>query len=111
MTANTTSPTAATGDQEQEFVVSRTFDAPRDLVWRAWTEADRLRHWWGPKGATVLTCTNDLRPGGIFHFGLRVPDGRVMWAKWVYREVVAPERLVFVSSFSDEARNTRPAPF
>ncbi|HKD17619.1 MAG TPA: SRPBCC domain-containing protein [Thermoanaerobaculia bacterium] len=95
----------------EEFVVTREFDAPRDLVWKAWTEVERLKQWWGPKGFTMLSCTNDLRPGGAFHYGMRAPDGGVMWGKWVYREVVSPERLVFLSSFSNEKGEVTRAPF
>ena len=85
----------------REFVLSRTFDAPRSLVFRAWTEADRLAKWFGPKGFTLLSCALDLRPGGVFHYGMKAPQGGEMWGKWVFREVVPPERLVFVTSFSD----------
>jgi uncharacterized protein YndB with AHSA1/START domain len=85
------------------FVLSRTFDAPRDVVFRAFTEPERMKHWWGPKGFTVIASTMDLRPGGTYHYGLKAPDGSAMWGKFVYREVVAPERLVFVNSFSDES--------
>jgi uncharacterized protein YndB with AHSA1/START domain len=88
---------------ENEFVITRVFDAPRELVWKAWTESERLAHWWGPKGFAMLSCKNDLRPGGVFHYGMRAPDGGVMWGKFVYREIVAPERLVFIVCFSDEA--------
>ena len=88
-----------------EFSISRVFDAPRDLVWKAVTESDRLTHWWGPKGFTMLMCKVDLRPGGIFHYCMRAPNGQEMWGKWVYREIVAPERLVTVVSFTDEAGN------
>jgi uncharacterized protein YndB with AHSA1/START domain len=86
----------------EPFVISRAFDARRDVVWKAWTEPERLKRWWGPKGFTVVSCTVDLRPGGVFHYGLRAPDGSDMWGRFVYREIVAPERLVFVVSFSDE---------
>jgi uncharacterized protein YndB with AHSA1/START domain len=89
--------TAATKD----FVVSRVFDAPRDLVWKAWTEADRLKEWFGPKGVTIPTLKMDLRPGGVCHYAMRMPNGQEMWGKWTFREVVAPERLVLISSFSD----------
>jgi uncharacterized protein YndB with AHSA1/START domain len=89
--------TAAT----KAFVVSRVFDAPRDLVWKAWTEAERLKEWFGPKGVTVTTVKMDLRPGGICHYAMRMPNGQEMWGKWTFREVVAPERLVLISSFSD----------
>ena len=87
---------------QKEFVISRVFDAPRDLVWRANTECEHLMHWWGPKGFTMTVCKIDLRPGGTLHYCLRSPDGHEMWGKLGYREIVAPERLVCVVSFSDE---------
>ncbi|RJG10611.1 SRPBCC domain-containing protein [Pseudomonas cavernicola] len=90
--------TAAT----HEFVFTRTFDAPRDLVFKAWTEVDRLAQWWGPKGFKMLVSTLDLRPGGVFHYGMRAPNGQDMWGRFVYREIVAPDRLAFIVSFSDE---------
>ena len=83
------------------FVTSRVFDAPRDRVWKAWTEAERLKQWWGPAGFKVHTCKVDLRPGGTFHYGMTAPDGKDMWGKFIYREIAAPERLVFIVSFSD----------
>jgi uncharacterized protein YndB with AHSA1/START domain len=86
----------------EPFVISRVFDAPRDRVWKSWTEAERLKQWWGPKGFVVTHCKIDLRPGGIMHYCLRMPDGNEMWGKFVYREIVKPERLVFLNSFSDK---------
>ena len=83
------------------FEISRLYDAPREKVWQAWTEPARLKHWWGPKGFTVHTCKVDLRPGGTFLYGMKAPDGSDMWGKFVYREIKAPEKLVFVVSFSD----------
>ncbi len=100
MTEVTKSSTAANA-MEREFVITRVFDAPRERVWKAWTESERLAQWWGPKGFKVHTCKVDLRPGGVFHYGMRAPDGSDMWGKFVYREIVAPERLVFIVSFSD----------
>jgi uncharacterized protein YndB with AHSA1/START domain len=94
-----------------EFVVTRTFDAPRDLVWKAWTDAGHLVRWFGPKGFTTSAARFELRPGGTFHYRMQSPDGREMWGKWVFREIAAPGRLVYVSSFSDEAGNTARAPF
>jgi uncharacterized protein YndB with AHSA1/START domain len=84
------------------FVISRVLEAPRDKVWKAWTEAERLKQWWGPKGFSVSHCTLDLRPGGLMHYCLRSPDGHDMWGRFVYREIAKPERLVLVNSFSDE---------
>lgn len=83
------------------FVISRVVDAPRDRVWKSWTEAERLKQWWGPKGFKVHTCKVDLRPGGSFHYGMTMPGGGDMWGRFSYREVEAPKRLVFTDSFSD----------
>jgi uncharacterized protein YndB with AHSA1/START domain len=83
------------------FVISRVVDASRDKVWRSWTEAERLKHWWGPAGFKVHTCKVDLRPGGTFLYGMTAPDGTDMWGKFVYREIKPQERLVFIVSFSD----------
>jgi uncharacterized protein YndB with AHSA1/START domain len=96
------SETGASARNSDEFVITRTFDAPRDLVFRAWTEREHLMRWWGPKGFTMRAGKIDLRPGGVFHYGMRAPDGSDMWGKWIFRDVVKPERLVFIVSFSDE---------
>jgi uncharacterized protein YndB with AHSA1/START domain len=88
--------------ENEEFIISRTFEAPRELVWNVWTQKEHLMQWWGPKGFTMEACNLDLRPGGMFHYGMKAPNGMVMWGKFVYREVVPPERLVLVNSFSDE---------
>ena len=86
---------------DQEFVITRDFNAPRERVWRGWTEREQLMQWFGPAGFTMPHAKIDLRPGGIFHYGLRSPDGQEMWGKWTFREIIAPERLVVVTSFSD----------
>jgi uncharacterized protein YndB with AHSA1/START domain len=96
---------------DREFFIVRGFDAPRDLVFKAWTEADRLVRWFGPKGFAMLTCKLDLRPGGVFHYSMRSPDGQDMWGKWVFREIITPERLTFVVSFSDENGGVTRNPF
>lgn len=96
---------------EATFRISRELAAPRELVFRAWTEADRLAAWMGPKGFVVAKNHLDLRPGAIYHYHLTGPNGAEMWGKWVFRDIVAPERLVMVSSFSDAEGNTARAPF
>ncbi|HUP62939.1 MAG TPA: SRPBCC domain-containing protein [Thermoanaerobaculia bacterium] len=95
----------------EELVITRTFDAPRALVWKVWTEREHLMHWWGPKGLTMVSAKVDLRPGGIFHYGMKAANGDEMWGKFVYREISEPDRLVFVVSFSDPDTNTVRAPF
>jgi uncharacterized protein YndB with AHSA1/START domain len=83
------------------FVISRVFDAPRDLVWRAHSELESLKQWWGPKGFTWVTGSLDFRPGGMFLYGMRSPSGQEMWGRFIYREIVEPERMVYTMSFSD----------
>lgn len=86
---------------QDAFLIARTFEAPLDLVWRAHTEVEHLRQWWGPKGFAVHHATLDLRPGGIFHYGMRTPGGQEMWGRFVYREIIPQRRIVWVNSFSD----------
>ena len=93
------------------FVISRTFDAPRNKVWKAWTERDRLLQWFGPKGFQMTSAKLDFRPGGTFHYCLRTPDGTEMWGKFIYRVIEAPERIVLVNSFSDEKGGLTRHPF
>jgi uncharacterized protein YndB with AHSA1/START domain len=91
-------PEAAT---RREIRITRIFDAPRDLVWKAWTEPDRLAQWWGKRGwsTPVSTITMDVRPGGVFRLtSVADDDGREMHTDAVYREVVEPERLVFAEA-------------
>jgi uncharacterized protein YndB with AHSA1/START domain len=98
-------------EQAKDFVIARTFDAPRELVWKAYSEAERLAQWWGPKGCKLKIVSLDFRPGGIFHYGMEWSNGSIMWGRFVYREMVPPERLVFVTSFSDEKGGVTRAPF
>jgi uncharacterized protein YndB with AHSA1/START domain len=95
----TTTQTVAPG---REFVISRVFDAPRDLVWKCFTDPEHMKQWWGPKGAKIVKSEMDLRVGGTYHYGMQMPDGSVMWGKQVYREITPKDRLVFINSFSDE---------
>lgn len=88
---------------DDRFDITRTFAAPRELVFRAWTQPEHLLRWFGPAGFTMIRAEMDLRPGGRFHYGLRGPDGGEMWGLWIFREVDAPAYLEFVSSFSDPA--------
>jgi uncharacterized protein YndB with AHSA1/START domain len=83
------------------FVMTHEVDAPRDLVFKVWTENEHLKKWMSPKGFVMTEATNDLRPGGTFLYCLRSPDGKELWGKWVYREITPPSRIVLVNSFSD----------
>ncbi|MGZ3297795.1 MAG: SRPBCC family protein [Asticcacaulis sp.] len=101
MTDNTPGADAPHSEAEV-FTIERTFAAPRDLVWAAYTEAQHLGSWFGPPGTTVKVKSLDLRPGGVFLYGMEMPGGVIMWGKWVYREISAPERLSYVVSFCNE---------
>jgi len=83
------------------FSISCVFKAAPERLWKAWTEPDELRQWWGPKGSTVEKLDLDLVPGGVQHYHLTFPDGRGMWGRSVYREVTPPQKLQFVNSFSN----------
>lgn len=79
----------------REIVITRVFDAPRDLVFRMWTEPEHVARWWGPRGFTSTIHEMDVRPGGVWSFVLHGPDGRDYPNRSIYREVVRPERLAF----------------
>jgi uncharacterized protein YndB with AHSA1/START domain len=99
-----------TSTSEQEFVITREFNAPRERVWQAWTEREQLVRWFGPKGSTISHAALDFRPGGTFHYEMRSADGKEMWGKWTFREIVAPKKLVLISCFSDAKGGVTPAP-
>ena len=95
--------TTFTTPTDREIVMTRVFDAPRKLVWEAWTSPEHLPHWMlGPPGWTMPVCEVDLRPGGSWHFVWRKADGAEMAMRGVYREVVPPERLVSTESWGGD---------
>ena len=94
---------------DQELIIERTFDAPRALVWEAWTDPEQVQRWWGPRGFTTPFCKIDLRVGGTWLNCMRSPEGQDYWSTGVYRDIVPPERLVCTDSFADEKGNIVPA--
>lgn len=93
---------AAPGAATPEFSIARVFTAPRERIFQAWTEPERLAQWWGPKGFAIRIARLELRPGGTFLYSMDLPDGRKMWGKFTYREILPPERLVYLSAFTDD---------
>jgi uncharacterized protein YndB with AHSA1/START domain len=99
------------GDQKvetvgPELVLTRTFDAPRDLVFRAYSDCGHLRHWWGPRTWPMVECKMDFRVGGIWHYCMRGPKaGDESWGRAVFEEIVEPERIVYTDAFSDAEGN------
>jgi uncharacterized protein YndB with AHSA1/START domain len=96
-------------ESDAAFHMTRTVNAPRDLVFQTWTDARHLEKWWGPPGMPITVAKLELKPGGMFHYYM-VANGQKFWGRFVYREIAAPERLVFVNSFSDEAGAIAPHP-
>jgi uncharacterized protein YndB with AHSA1/START domain len=97
-----------TADADERLVITRVFNAPRERVFAAWTTAEHWAVWFQPDGCTILSCTLDARPGGRLRFKVRF-EGNEMWQGGIFREVHAPERLVFTLRFEDEAGNIVPA--
>jgi uncharacterized protein YndB with AHSA1/START domain len=90
-----------TTPSDREVVLTRVFDAPRELVYDALTKPELLKRWFGPRGWSLLVCEVDLRVGGAWRFVLRGPDGSEMGMRGVYRELVRPERTVHTETFDD----------
>lgn len=86
---------------ERELVVTRIIDAPRRLVFKAWTEPEQVALWWGPQGFTTTYCKMDIRPGGRFRLCMRSPAGTDHWKQGVYHDIVEPERVVFTFAWED----------
>jgi uncharacterized protein YndB with AHSA1/START domain len=93
---------------DRELVMTRIFDAPRSLVFKAWTEPEHMSKWFGPKGFVSTVLRSDLRPGGSYRLHMLGPDGD-HWLQGIYREVIEPERLVSTFAWADaDGRATRP---
>lgn len=92
-------------NETQYLISERIFDAPREAVWRAWTDPEWLMRWWGPEHFTSPAARMDVQPGGRYLWGMRDPGGHDYWSTGVFQEVVPLERLVYTDSFSDEHGN------
>jgi uncharacterized protein YndB with AHSA1/START domain len=107
MTTEKTAATKATstaGNEkaQQELFLTRVFDAPRALVFKAWIDPKHVQKWWGPRGFTNPVCELDARPGGAMRIDMRGPDGTVYPMTGVYTEIIQPERLAFTSGALDK---------
>ena len=101
----------AKATKNSAFEITRSFKAPRDRVWKAWSEAEQLKHWWGPKGCSLEIHRFEFRLGGFFHYAMKFADAPTMWGRFNYREIVVPERIVWLNSFSNEKCGVARAPF
>ncbi|WP_276357936.1 SRPBCC family protein [Cohnella caldifontis] len=93
-----------------DWTLVRVLDAPPEQVFRVWTEPEHLMRWWAPKGADLLILHHEPRPEGLFLYRLRLPGGQVAHGQCVYREIQAPDRLVFdyTSNMESKRMNNRP---
>lgn len=105
MTMNNNPATTVTLPSDLEIVVTRIFDAPRELLWKVWTQPEHLVHWFGSEDWMLVECEIDLRPGGIWKYCMQGPTGGKSWGLAVYHEVVEPERLVYTDYFADAEGN------
>ncbi|MEF3304706.1 SRPBCC domain-containing protein [Paenibacillus sp. GYB003] len=112
---NTASNMISRVENEQELILERVFDAPRSLVFQAFSQAEHLKRWWGPRGWDLTVCNIDFRPGGVWHYCMKCVDknqgdfyGFESWGKAVYEEIVQDEKFVYVDYFSDAEGNETP---
>lgn len=106
-----TDNTAGTNTSITDLTIERIFDAPRALIWKAWTDPEHFMRWWGPKDFTSPACTIDLRVGGRYLFCMQAPDGQKYWSTGTYNEIIPEERLVWTDSFADEQGNVVPGSY
>jgi uncharacterized protein YndB with AHSA1/START domain len=99
--------------QGQELILERVFNAPRDLVFKVFSESEHLEKWWGPSGWQTENHKFEFKPNGVWHFCMRCTDedqgeffGQESWGKVVYQEIIVPEKIVYTDVFSDEDGNT-----
>lgn len=93
-------------DHKRDLVVTRVVDAPVGQVWRAWTDPELVRRWWGPTGFTCPLARIDLREGGTSLVAMRSPQGQDLYNTWTYRRIVPRQRLEFIQNFADQDGNT-----
>lgn len=89
--------------QDRELVITRVFDAPRQLVYKVWTEPEHIKNWWGPKPFTAPRCEVDLRPGGAYVYVMRSPDGQEFPVQGKFIEIVKNEKLVYTDDMFKQA--------
>jgi len=87
--------TETNDETQREMVITRTLDAPAELVWQAWTTPEHLAHWWGPDGFTITTESHEFKEGGVWKFTMHGPDGKNYSNKSVYREIDPPRKIVY----------------
>ncbi|MBZ0201798.1 MAG: SRPBCC domain-containing protein [Ignavibacteria bacterium] len=91
--------------RQKELTITRTFDAPIELVWRAWAEPEHFKKWWGPKGYICPDCIIDFRVEGKYHTSMMDEKGNKIWTTGIYQEIIPQRKIVYTDSFADENGN------
>lgn len=94
-----------------QLIIEYRLDAPREKVFQAWTKAEHMANWWGPAGFDLTVLSFDGKPGGHFHFGMKSPDGYVMYGLFTFISLEPLEKLVYINAFADENGNVVQPPF
>lgn len=105
MTTSSRNKTHLTLPSDREIKVTRSFEAPRDIIWRMWTRAEHLKNWWGPKHWSLPTCEMDFRVGGTWFYCMQGPDGMQACGKAIYLEIDEPKKIVYEDYFVDSGGN------
>lgn len=108
MTPQPNNTTEMTLPSDTDILFTRIFNAPRTLVWKAYSQAEHLKNWWGPEGWTLPVCELDFKPGGKWVYAMQSPDGEMSHGGATYQEIVEPERIVYVDYFTDDKGNPLP---
>jgi uncharacterized protein YndB with AHSA1/START domain/predicted enzyme related to lactoylglutathione lyase len=98
-------------NKKRPFIITRLFNAPREIVWKAWTQPEGVRHWWGPKNFTAPTIKIDLRVGGKYLYCMRAPDEKNYWSTGTFKQIIPNNRLVLTDSFANEKGEIVPATY
>src|SRR5687767_2637292 len=105
----TTRNDSATAERQETIDIKRTFDLPLATMWKAWSEAETMKKWWGPKEYTCPDCTIDFRVGGKYLASMQGEDGKKIWSTGTYKDIIPQKRIVQTDSFSDSKGNIVPA--
>ena len=101
----TTSNGTLTAKKYKTITIERTFNLPLDIVWKAWTDEESFKKWWGPKEYTCSNCTIDFKEGGKYLNSMKAADGKELWSTGTYKEIIPQQKIVYTDSFADSEGN------
>lgn len=104
-------PENLTAEKHKTITIKRTFNLPLSAVWKAWTEPESMKKWWGPKEYTCPDCSIDFKVGGKFLASMQGADGKKIWSTGTYKEIVPLKKIVNTDSFADSTGNIVPASY